>query len=352
MSAKLPMPPAPPPNIPSGSNYATSIAGWSLAIAQGLESYGLDANAIFQNVDVDLQLIRSPSERLPVTNVQKVWHHAYQNTDELFGLAVSGFLHPASFHTLGFSLHASSTLKELLDRLIRYRCVISHSFFLELLEDGDNVILRAVDEREIKTDITHDAMYSFIVRMARELLVPDFVPEQVQISRCPTGDTAALRKFYGGEVTFGAVEDALVFRREDIERPLATGNPEMAAQMEQLTEEYIANLGLISEYMLRVKNKIREFLQKGRVNINKVAESLNITVRTLQRRLATEDSSYNDVLDQVRKELAMEYIKNPTLSATEIGFKLGFSDSGSFGRSFKRWTSMSFSEYKKQVSDH
>ena len=93
----------------NSARYNTSIAGWSFAVARALDSYGLDASQVFADAGVDLHGIDSAAARLPVSSIQQVWRYAAENTDDYFGIAVSNYLTPASFHALGFALWSSST---------------------------------------------------------------------------------------------------------------------------------------------------------------------------------------------------------------------------------------------------
>ena len=331
---------------PRAIHYNTSIAGWSFALARALDSYGIDSGKVFEDAGIELSAVISPDARLPVSNVQKVWRHAAENTDDNFGFVVSGFLTPASFQALGYGLWSSSTVKECIERFIRYRCVLSHMVFFELLEEDDRYRLTVVDERSVKSEITNDAGLSYLVRVARHIDEPGFSPLSVRVLRDEKDSCEKLRDFYLADVEYSSSDCALLFSKNALEKPLRHGNPALAAQQDAIVERYIAELGLISEYMMRVRSEIHRLLSSESVTIEQVASSLNVTVRTLQRRLSAEQSSYNQLLDQVRHQLAMEYIKDPAANATQIAFKLGFSDSGSFGRSFKRWTNQSFSEYR------
>ncbi|MGI9293743.1 MAG: AraC family transcriptional regulator ligand-binding domain-containing protein [Pseudomonadales bacterium] len=331
------------------ANYATSIASWSMALAKGLRAYGIDPVGVFAAAGIDLTSVESPYSRFPVSRVQKVWRYAYENTDEFFGITVSQFLNPASFHALGFGLYASSTLKEMLERLIRYRCVISHKFFAELLKDGNYYVLTTADERIIKTNVTHDTLFGFILTVARQTSRPDFKPAKVTIGRIPPRNTAKLVEFLAAPTEFGAPASTIIFTKEDLETPLRCGDTGLAAKQDQLVEHYIAEFGLISENMLQVKTEISRLLESGEVSLHAVAENLHVTARTLQRRLKDENSSYNDLLDKIRHDLAMDYVKDTHISATQIAFKLGFNDSGSFARHFKRWTGQSISNFRNDL---
>jgi AraC-like DNA-binding protein len=329
--------------------FETSIAGWSFALADALRSYGIDADQVFAQAGIKLAAISSPSQRLPVSRVQKVWRYAEEHTDDLFGIRVAGFLNPASLHALGFALMCSSTLKDFFERYIRYRCVLSHLHFCELLEDDDCYRLRVVDERRIKSEITQDAAIGFFLNMARLLLGADFAPLAMHITRAASPAMADLETFLRAELRTGSDDYALLLDKESMGRKLRFANPQLAKQQDALVEQYIASLGLISEYMLRVRTQIKQLLERGEVSIELVADNLHVTVRTLQRRLSDEGSSYNSLLDVARQQLALEYAGDRAISATEAAMKLGFNDSGSFGRSFRRWTGHSFTAYREKL---
>ena len=328
------------------SQYETSIAGWSFAIADTLASYGLDPTEIFRSAGIALDEVGSASARLPIDSVQQVWQFANAHTDDCFGIRVAHHLTPASLHALGFALWCSSTLRELFERYIRYRCVLSHMHFCELIDEGDIVRLSLVDERRIKSEITNDAATAFFLRIARELYREDFSPRELHITRSLGGERRQIEEFFCTDISESAAGYCALFAAEDLEAPLRFANPDLAAHLDLIVERYIAEFGLISEYMLRVRTEIHHLLEQGSVSLELVADNLNVTVRTLQRRLASENSSYNILLDEVRHHLALEYSTAPRANATEIAFRLGFTDSGSFGRSFRRWTGQSFSEYR------
>jgi len=139
----------------------------------------------------------------------------------------------------------------------------------------------------------------------------------------------------------------MVIAADDMRRPMRSANPALAKQQDAIVERYIAEYGLISEYMLRVRNEIERGLGTGKASLEEVASRLHVTARTLQRRLADESSSYHQVLDHVRKTMAEQLVLDRGLSATEIAVRLGFADSGGFSRSFRRWTGSTFAAFRK-----
>lgn len=334
----------------NSARYQTSIAGWSLAVAATLSDFGFDASAIFHEAGIDLEGIHTASDRLPVSAVQRVWQFANANAGDCFGVGVSRHLTPGSLHALGFALWCSASMKDFFERYIRYRCVLSHMHFCELIDEGDSYRLSLVDERKLKTEITNDAASGFFLRMARQMGAGDFAPRSLLLTRTLGAERTELESFFRTNVQENSDAYAMIFSRHDLEAKLPFANPALARQQDDIVERYIADNGLISEYMLRVRTAIQELLIEGTVNLEHTAERLHVSARTLQRRLTDEASSYNQLLDEVRHQLALDYCRAPRATATEIAFRLGFTDSGSFGRCFRRWTGESFTTYRQQAS--
>lgn len=334
--------------IINNQHNATSIASWSLAMAEGLKTYGLDPHQIFIDTGIELSNISSPFDRLPVSSVQKVWRYIHENTDEQFGIVAASFLNIGSFHALGFGLLCSASVKELLQRLIRYRCIISHMFFAELIEGDDQVIFSTVDERRIKTTITHDTLFVYIIDLLRQACHPKVIPLEIHLDHPDPYSGDKLNQYFHAPIKFNTGLNQIIFNKAEFETPLLSSSPQLAKLQDHLVEQYISEHQLISEYMHRVKNEIRRLLESGDVSIVAIADNLQVTVRTLQRRLSDENSSYIDLLDRVRYQMAMEHIQHQNVSVTEVAYKLGFHDSGSFARNFKRWTDSSFSDYRNK----
>jgi AraC-like DNA-binding protein len=333
--------------IKQNEEHNTSIAGWSIAIADALRHYGHDANDVFSTCGIELNGLQSPQDRLPVERVQRVWQYAESHCDDAFGLVVAQALSPVSLHALGAGLWCSANLQEFFERYIRYRSVLSHSHFCELVEDEDGLHFRLVDERPLKSEITHEAALGFLVRVIFSTLGPDFSPLALNLTRPSSPALDEVARFFNTTVNPASATYSLVIDEADMRRPMRYANPELARELDAIVEHYIAEHGLISEYMLRVRNTIEDLLLSGEVSLEAVAQQLHVTPRTLQRRLADESSSYHDVLEGVRRTMAERYALDRELSATEIAARLGFADSGSFSRSFRRWTGSSFAAYRK-----
>ena len=98
----------------------------------------------------------------------------------------------------------------------------------------------------------------------------------------------------------------------------------------------------------RVRVAVAETLRCGRPGTRAVAERLHISERTLRRRLHEEGTTFKALLDDIRRQLAIQYLEQPELGIAEIAFMLGFSQTPAFSRAFKRWTGVAPIEQRKQ----
>jgi len=127
--------------------------------------------------------------------------------------------------------------------------------------------------------------------------------------------------------------------------PLPTGNADMLRASDKIITDYLAHLRR-NDIAVQVKSKLIESLSAGQPTQESIATALNMSTRNLQRRLHLEGTSFKMLLDEIRKDLSQQYIKNSNLSINEITFMLGFSEPANFTRAFKRWTGHSPSEYR------
>ena len=144
---------------------------------------------------------------------------------------------------------------------------------------------------------------------------------------------------------FSAPDNVLYFSKESLEAHLLTANPRLARINDRAITEYLAQFDKESTAM-RVRAKLIGLLSAGNVTQQEVADSLHMSLRTLQRKLSDENTSYKDLLDETRKQLANQYLRQACLSVSEVTYLLGFSEPSNFARAFKRWTGRTPSEFR------
>jgi AraC-like DNA-binding protein len=158
--------------------------------------------------------------------------------------------------------------------------------------------------------------------------------------RSKPGDPKPWHDCFGVEVQFDQAENSLAISYKDATKQLTGSSPMMVALHEDIIKRQIAELDR-SDIINRALVVIMDQLPSGAVSENSVAQSLNMTKRTLHRKLVENGLSFRSLLTSVRKELVQRYIKEPAYSITEISFLMGYNDTSAFSRAFKRWHGLS-----------
>jgi AraC-like DNA-binding protein len=155
-----------------------------------------------------------------------------------------------------------------------------------------------------------------------------------------------LERHFGCRVRFKANRNALVFRSSDLDLPFVTHNEELVtvigAQLDSELEarEVILNVGE------QVKDTLRRSLAGKRPTLPDVAQELGLSARTLQRRLTDAGITFQQVVEETRRELARHYLKQTAVELNETAFLLGFEDANSFFRAFQAWEGTSPNEWR------
>ena len=136
----------------------------------------------------------------------------------------------------------------------------------------------------------------------------------------------------------------MIFDSDSIERLLETGNPELARQSDAISSRYLARIERFN-IVARVREVLTQRLREREPSQEEVAEVLNVSARTLQRKLGDNGTTFKEILDETRHALALAYLSVPH-SVSETTFRLGFSCTSSFTRAFRRWTGLSPSDWR------
>ena len=318
----------------------STLTSWALMIHRALSARAIDANALFRGAGLDPERLRDSNARYPLTGMQRLWALATSATgDECFGLEVAQAWHPTTFHALGYSALASETLREALQRMVRYGRVVTTGARLELEQNGDEVTVKLLGSLPLDQMVpaSIDAGVASIVILCRQGRGGQVDPIHVRLTRAQPACFGRLQDFFGCSIDFGGPENSLVFRASDLDAQLPTANPVLLRVNEQVLTDYLARLER-SEVTVQVQAKLIQLLPSGEVEESSIARMLNLSLRSMQRKLKARGVSFRKLLDDTRRQLAEQYLKDSTLSVSEIAYLLGFAEVSSFSRAFKRWT--------------
>jgi AraC-like DNA-binding protein len=334
-----------------------TVGSYAVMIARGLEEYDIDPQIFLDAFELNLKTLDSTSFRISEEMLTSLWKKAVElSGDETFGITAGRHVTPTSFNAISMSLWLCNTLKDGLDRLLRYTPIFTTSANASFIEDRSNyrmdiLIKTNANNQPVVCHESIDAFISAAITICRNRYGNSFSPIEVQLPR--NEPSAEVNKqyedFFNCKVGYSNVVPHLIFTKESLDKQLSSGN----VQLFELTEQAIIN-GMneleIGGIVGDIRNTLKGLLPSGDLSVNNIASELHMSARSLQRKLLEQGLNYRQVLDDYRRELAIVYIRQPKLSQGEISYQLGFSSPSNFSRAFKNWTGISPGEYRSLES--
>jgi AraC-like DNA-binding protein len=328
---------------------ATSLGSEAGLIDKALRTYGCDPDPLFTAAGIDCNVTSDPHSRIPTAKIQVLWKLSVEATEDPgFGLTVAEQFQPAALHGLGFAWLASDTLRDALGRLVRFYRFLN-PFFKVNLDDRDDTVDLVMLGPERWPDFIYaeeDMNMAVFLRMCQLTTGEHIVPACVTLQRPAPSCVDRFNAFFGAPVQFGAPDNRLCFDPQLVNQPLMTSDPELARINDQTVIDYLARFDR-TNITMKVRARIIEQLPNGTVHQESIADALHVSPRSLQRRLKDEETTYKSLLEDTRRELAMQYITDSHRSVGEIAYLLGFSEPCSFTRAFRRWTGHTPAEFRE-----
>ncbi|HEY4168504.1 MAG TPA: AraC family transcriptional regulator ligand-binding domain-containing protein, partial [Reyranella sp.] len=257
-------------------------------------------------------------------------------------------MRPELFGVVGFSGMLSPNFGAALVRIARYNMLVS-ACQVDLHPGADECEVRISYDGPLRpySRARLDIQMGTLLIFGRTFTERTITPLRVTLKEQPSYQ-ALYAGAFGCTASFDQPHDAIVFRRADLELPLVSANPRVAAMFEDAAER---DLQTYEASGSRTAAAVREILERqlhGDVpDIESVSRALFLSARTLQRRLAEEGVRFSTLLDEVRLEMAKRYLSAGRATLTEIAYLLGFSEPNSFFRSFKRWTGKTPADFRQ-----
>ena len=323
----------------------STIAGYVRVIVRSFEKMGLDGRALCEQADITYDSLTNKEIRIDQSNVTRLWQAAIDVTnDDSIALALSSHISLEAFHLLGYSLMSSLTLLDSCNRFIRYQRTVGELFDVQLHQDGEYYLMQFNFRcAETPTTIDHapnpsiDAAIASLVGFTRWLIQDDHIaPSSISLVRNPPKNRERYTSTFGCEVMFSSDVNCVTFHQDILLRTIPTAHSEIALLNDTLIGKYLESIDRMCISDL-VREKLTAMLHSGVPRSEDISAALNISNRTLHRRLKGEDTSFKVLLENTRKQLAVIYLANNSVSLKETAYLLGFSEPSNFYRAFKRW---------------
>ena len=325
------------------TNYAPALG----PLWDAIEASGQDPELLFRELHIDPALRYNSNARVSFSKIEQIWRWISKTIDDpCIGLKMTGHWHPSAAGALGYAWLTSSSLRTAIGRLQRYSRLVNEGLEFSIKERKDEFSLVLAYREGVRgIPIWSDAILATVTTLCRANYGKNFRLASVSFSH---GEPRCAGDFYGFfrcPVNFGTRDNRITLPVEVLDKRLSCSNPQLAQLNDQIMINYLAKLS-DDNLIEKIKAVLIDLLPSGGVSDTKVADALYTSVRSLQRRLQQEGTTFKVILNEVREELAYKYLQDDRISLGEISFLLGFSEMSSFSRAFKRWKGVSPSAYK------
>ncbi len=330
-----------------------TVAGSSVrALCYWMLDRGAKVDEFLKQEQLNLDALGDQNVRVSLASFNRLWELASQRLeDPAVGLHVGEFLDSSRMGVFGHIVYNNHTLEQALRQYVRLSHLVNEGVVTAFRIEGEEAIVeyhceaehynKSNMERMLALSITRARRYVsekiFLVRVGFSHRKPRYGDEYERIFQCP--------------VEFSKSYCFVSFHTDFLGFELPHRNPYLHQALTRQVEALLQKLDLRRGVSHRVKTILLKRLSRGDFDAEKVAEKLNMSRHTLYRKLKQEGHSFQDLVEEVRRGKAMEYLEKNKYSLSEIAFLLGFSELSAFSRAFKRWTGKSPAQYRNEVRD-
>lgn len=321
------------------------------ALAELLREEGVAVPKLLKGSGIDPEALYAPATRVASRQLLAVYDNALRlSHDPGIAIKAGKRIRITHFGMYGYALLSSPTPRDAIDFAIKYRSLAATLLGLRFEETENDAFWEFSDV--LSLGLRSD-LFRFVLEFQLgtqlsvhgDILGRPVTPTEICVTYPAPRHAPAYKDLLGSPVRFGQSRNQLRFSRDLLEQQLVFANPATAAVVRQTCDQLLTELKATSGTAGKVFGML--MAQPGHFpDIETVAHQLHMTSRTLRRKLQLQETSYQAILNNVRKQLAMDYLRKTRMSNEDIAASLGFSDAPNFRQAFKKWTGTTPSEFR------
>lgn len=316
------------------------------------QEQNLDVTALLAQLEISSELLNDNGGFITGQCFQTLIAHLLElSQDPLFGLHTAKFVQPFSYSVLGYITMNCETLGQAIDKIRPYEKLVGDMGTTTLEQVADDFRISwhcSYPNTLVKRHMTDNCLASWYT-FARYLTSRELSPKRILLQREQPNEEQDLeyQALFGCPVEYLQGEDTIVFAKSFLDLPLDKGDQQLLPVLESHAESVVSQLSAKSDVVTQVVLLIETNLSNGKFHQQDIAEQMGIGAKTLQRRLKQQNTSFQMVLDHTRLSLAEQKLKQPNTDIDQLSSELGFTETRSFFRWFKKVTKQTPGDYRR-----
>lgn len=315
--------------------------GWVNTVMAAARQLDVDTDALLAAAGIPVQSLQW--ERWPIDYITRLWCAAERcSGDPSFGLKVGARVSAAGIGAVGYALQSAATLRDAIATVQKYQRLISDGGRFQMLagEAATWVVYHPRQGELAFSPHQIEAVLAAVVTAAGWVTGTKLRPGQVQFSQARLGPLRGYRDVFACPIEFEQAFSGIRIDNARLDQPLSQADPQFAQVHEQYAAARLATLDMSRVSASDLRQWLTIHIGPRVPRRAQAAYALGISERTLARRLGEQGQTFERLLDDVRREMALQAIANPERAIADIAQSLGFAESSTFYRAFYRWTGM------------
>lgn len=323
-----------------------------IEVSQVLQGLGVNPAEIISHVGLDLSLFDDPENTIRFATVGRLLKVCAARTQcPHFGLLIGQRAGPASLGIVGqLSQHLPDVGSALRGLILRLHLHDRGAVPVLSVEHGMAMFCYAIFQQGVEgANQIYDGAIAIIFNILRALCGPTWLPTEVLFSHRRPSDIGPYRRFFQAPLRFDMEQTGLVFPATWLDHPLPGADPDLRRQLEQQIAA-LENLGS-HDLVGQVRRVLRTLLITRRSSLEQVAQLFSMHCRTLNRRIQTQGTTFQALVDEVRYEIARQLFENTDMPVSQVTATLDYSDASAFTRAFRRWSGTTPAAWRVRAPD-
>lgn len=313
---------------------------------------GYDWDSFCAYAGMDAGLFRIPEARIVQGDFERIVKAAARYTgDDMFGLHQSQRLNLYDLGVLGYVMLHSKTLGKALSAYQKYNFIDCSGFNVDIEVQGGDVVISMFLSNSLEAPSRHfiECMTASFYQTLLALSCRPLPIKEIRFMHTPPSQIEEYEAVFGIIPLFHQKVNSLRLSKEILDYSIIGSDTRLLDVFQAMAEEVSAKLASSYSGMTSNLNKwIIECMPSHFPNLQEAAKEFFMSPRTLQLRLKAENTSYNRLANEVRKELAIRYLAQPEYTIGEIAYLLHFSEPSAFQTAFRKWMNLTPGEYRQR----
>jgi AraC-like DNA-binding protein len=321
------------------------------ALFDVLVDQGCPADEILRNVNLTVEQVHSPKSRISRAELMTACKNAIRlSSDPHLPYRIGTSIHISAYGMYGFAILCCPDFRKAMAFAELYHALAAPLATIEFTEA--NNVASWVIEPDARS-AADPQLYRFITEMQvgihislmRDIMGPAFIPDQISLAYPDAHDFSLPADQIGCRLNLASGANRIAFRSDWLDQAANLGNkttyPAVLALCDDLLDDLKSRIGIAGEIRALLLRNITK-----PTTLTVIAKHLEMSDRSLRRQLREQGISFRVLLDELRIQIALKYLRTTSLSNEDIALALGFSDAANFRRAFRRWTNKSPSEIR------